>query len=168
VIPLEDGLIAHLDDYKVLDVPFRLLPTDAELRLITANQQIMTARLSVRPSGELGDYPVFDAGSLSKMPAEPVGVQCGVAQGQQSPAKLLHVWFIDAGVPRGVSGAPVYASIPRGPGAPKTPVLLGIQSVTWPDRGITGITPSTALGDLIQSAFHESKLNLDFYRGPNP
>ena len=48
------------------------------------------------------------------------------------------------------------------------PVLLGIQSVAWPDRGIAGITPSSALGDLIQSILQKSTLHLDFYRGSTP
>ena len=166
IIPFGQTLIAHLDIYKFIDVPFRLLPTDADMRLIRADQPVMTARLSTRPSGISGNFPVFDAGSLSKMPAEPVSVQCGIVLNPQIAAKLLHVWFINAGVPQGVSGAPVYTSIARGPGNAKSPVLLGIQSVAWPDKGVAGITPSPVLGDLVRSALSGSKLNLDFYRGP--
>ena len=164
IIPLDQSLIPNLDDYRIIDIPFRLLPTNAEIELIHSDQQIMTAK----PSGGPGSYPVSESGSLSKMPAEPVSVQCGLRQSVRAPAKPLHVWFISAGVHQEVSGAPVYASIARSPGATRSPILLGIQSVAWPDRGAAGITPSPALGDLIQSTLLGRKLNLDFYQGPNP
>lgn len=164
IIPLDQSLIPNLDDYRIIDIPFRLLPTSAEIELIHSDQQIMTAKPSAGP----GSYPVSESGSLSKMPAESVGVQCGLRQSVRAPAKPLHVWFISAGVHQEVSGAPVYASIARSPGATRSPILLGIQSVAWPDRGAAGITPSPALGDLIQSTLLCRKLNLDFYRGPVP
>ena len=167
VIPLDRSLNANLDDYKFLDVPFSLLPTDAEIRFIRTDQQIMTAGLSARSPGRSGSYPVFSPGFLSKMPTETVGVRCGSTLGQQSSATPLHVWFVSAGVSQGVSGAPVYTSAIRGSGEAKTPVLLGIQSVAWPDKGIAAITPSRVLGDLIQSSLRGSKLKLDFYRGPS-
>ena len=172
VIPLDESLIPGLGDYKFIDVPFRLLLTESEMQTVRADQAVMTARPSSQPSGELNNYPVFDGGVLSKMPSETVGVRCGIAQDPESTTRaqtrLLHVWFITAGIPQGVSGAPVYASIARRSGAGDTPVLLGVQSVAWPDKGIAGITTSPALGDLIRSALARSKLDLDFYRGPNP
>jgi len=168
VIPLDNTLIANLDDYKFLDIPFRVLLSESDAALLHAEQPVMTAGLSTLPVS----FPVFDAGSLSKMPAEAVGVRCGGVSSQaaagtsQSPAKLLHVWFISASVPGGVSGAPVFTSIARGAEAIETPVLLGVQSVVWPDKGIAGITPSPMLGDLIRSALRQSSLDPGKRRSP--
>ena len=102
------------------------------------------------------------------MPAEAVNVQCGLAQEPMPQVKPIHVWFISAAIPQGASGAPVYAAIARGPGAAKTPVLLGIQSVAWPDQDVAGITPSFVLRDLIQTTLREERVNMDFYKGPDP
>jgi len=152
VIPLDSGLIANLDEYKFLDVPFRILISAADLPLLRLEQPVMTAGISTVPTEEPASFPVFDAGSLSTMPDEAVAVGCGGTQLQRPPAKLLHVWFINAGVPPGVSGAPVFTSIARGADAIKTPVLLGVQSIVWSGNGMAGITPSPVLGDLIRSA----------------
>jgi len=165
VIPLDSALIAHLDDYKFLDVPFRLLLSTYEMPLLHLEQPVMTVGLSTLPTEEPASFPVFGAGSLSKMPAEAVGVRCGhspsQSKAQQTPPKLIHVWFINAGVPPSFSGAPVFTSIARGSGTAETPVLLGVQSVVWPDKGITGITPSPVLGDLIRSVLRQTNGHLD-------
>jgi len=159
VIPLNNALIANLDEYKFLDVPFSLLLTASDVPLLNLEQPVMTAGLATLPAGEPPSFPVFSAGSLAKMPLEPVGVHCGEDPASQSSAKLLHIWFINASVRQGVSGSPVFATIPRGPYAAKTPVLLGIQSIVWPDRGMAGITPSPILGDLIRSALRQTSLH---------
>ncbi len=166
IIPLEEGLIPNLDEYKIIDVPFRLLPTDAETGEFRADQPVITARVPPWPSNGLSSYPVFDAGILSKMPAETVKVQCSTATERQ-PSKSLHLWFIDAGTPQGASGAPVYTAMLRGSDIAKTTVLLGIQAVAWPDEGAAGITPSVVLRDLIQAALRKERAGLDFYEGPN-
>jgi len=170
VIPLDNTLIANLEDYKVLDIPYRVLISASDVSLLHPEQPVMTAGLSTLPNGEPVSFPVFDSGSLSKMPAETVGVRCGEAESKvrQSAARLLHVWFINAGLPPGVSGAPVFASIARGADAAKTPILLGIQSVVWPNRGMAGITPSPMLGDLIQSALRDSSRNSSLNKGRSP
>ena len=166
IIPIEDGLIANLDEYKIIEVPFRLLPTDAEMLQFRADQPVITARVPAWPSNGSGSFPAFDAGVLSKMPAETVKVQCSTAVERQ-PAKSLHVWFINAGTPQGASGAPVYTAIARGSESAKTTVLLGIQSVAWPDEGAAGITPSVVLRDLVQTALRKQRSALDFYKGPD-
>jgi hypothetical protein len=166
VIPLDSALIANLDDYKFLEVPFRILLSASDLPLLRLDQPVMTAGLSTLPTEEPASFPVFDAGSLSKMPSDTIGVLCGYPQSRELHAKLLHVWFINAGVPQGVSGAPVFTSIARGPDAVETPVLLGVQSVVWPDKGIAGITPSPVLGDLIRAALRETSAS--FSRAPGP
>jgi len=128
----------------------------------------MTAGISTLPTEEPASFPVFDAGSLSKMPDEAVAVGCGGAQFQRSPAKLLHVWFINAAVPEGVSGAPVFTSIARDGSTAKTPVLLGVQSIVWSGNGMAGITPSPVLGDLIRSALRATGGRIALGRGRGP
>lgn len=168
IIPLDRNLIANLNDYKFLDVPFRLLPTEAEANEFRPEQPVITARIPTWQAGGPGNFPVFDAGSLAEMPTEAVDVQCGGALEPQPRAKPLHVWFINAGTPQGASGAPVYTAIARSAGVAKTPVLLGIQSIAWPDVGMVGITPSLVLRELIQTSLREKQANMDFYKGANP
>ena len=168
VMLLDQNLIPNLEEYKFIDVPFRMLPTDTETRQFRTSQAVITARAVARPSGDSGNFPVFDGGVLANMPAETVSVQCGTAPEQRAQAKSLYLWMINAGAPEDVSGAPVYAAIARGGEAGKSPVLLGVQSVAWPDQGVVGITPSVVLGELVQEALHGNRNQLDFYRGPAP
>lgn len=166
VIRLDRTLIPNLDDYKFLEVPFRLLPTDAEARRFHEDLTVMTARIPQWQTGDSGYFPIFDAGVLTQMPLQSVGVQCGTAHEPQSVAQPLHLWFIQGGALQAIGGAPVYTAMARGPGVADTPVLLGVQAVAWPGKGVAGITPSVVLCELIQMALRKEKLTLDLYRGP--
>jgi hypothetical protein len=172
ILYLDQQLIPRLEDYKFIEFPFRLLPTDTELRTLRAELEVTTAGLS--PSPQVGDrvYPAFRSGVLSKLTGDTIDIQCG----STADPKPVHLWFLNATIPHGVSGAPVYASIHRfvetdrfGAAAQvpvRTPVLLGIQSMAWPSQGVAGITPSGALRDLVQSALAHRGLDMDLYRGP--
>lgn len=160
LIPLDRHLIPNLDSYKIFDTPFRLLPTESELRMVHSDQQIMTVGLLNR-SSEMSMYPVSHGGILSGNTIEAVTMQCGTT------ARLtqLHVRLISAAIPQGVSGAPVFTLISRAPGGTRTPVLLGVQAVAWPDRGVAGMTPSAVLRELIQQALLNGKQRMDFSAG---
>ena len=164
IIRLDRALIPNLEAYKFMDVPFHLLPTASDLQTISTEQEITTAGLPFQALPEAGSYPVSHAGMLSRISSEAVNTRCG----QSFDLKALHLWFIRGGVPRGFSGAPVYTSMSRTHGRSQTPILLGIQAMAWPDKGVAGITPAAVLGDLIQHALNNSKQQMDFYRGPNP
>lgn len=164
VIRLDQHPIPHLEAYKIFDTPFRLLPTDSELQAVHSDQQIMTAGLLIRPAPEASNYPISHGGVLSGNATKAVTMQCNTAQASTE----LHVWFINAAIPQGVSGAPVFTSMTREIGGGKTPVLLGIQAVAWPDRGIAGMTPSSVLSDLIHQALEDPKLRMDFSKGSKP
>lgn len=172
IVPLEQALGPRIEEYKFIDTPFDMLPSVVEGEHLRPGLPVVTARLSQDPSDEPDSYPVFDAGTLAALPTGSIEVQCGRSGAQvggpQPRAKPLHVWFIDAGVPRGVSGAPVYTAVARGEGGSAVPVLLGVQSVTWPERGVAGITPSAVLAQLIQSALHRHGAGLDLHRGAEP
>ncbi len=168
IIPLDQAIGPRLDEYKFLDTPFRMIPTGPETQLFHPGLPVMTARLSPGPSDDPDSYPVFDAGTLATMPAASIDVQCDRQSEARGDRKPLHVWFIDGGIPRGVSGAPVYTALARGTNAAAGPVLLGIQSVTWPDKGIAGITPSSVLADLIRSALRENNVGAGPHRGFRP
>jgi len=161
IIPLDQALGPRVDEYKIFDTPFRLLPSGRESQLLHPGLPVVTARLPQSPSDEIDAFPVFDAGTLATMPTASIEVQCGGPDDPlgdtQPPTKPLHVWLIDGGIPRGVSGSPVYTRLARAEGAAEATVLLGVQSVTWPDKGIAGITPSTVLADLIRSALRENQ-----------
>jgi hypothetical protein len=172
IVPLEQALGPRMEEYKFIDTPFGMLPNTAEGESFRPGLPVVTARLSQDRSDEPDSYPIFDAGTLAAMPATSVEVQCGrpgaLGGDPQRRAKSLHVWFIDAGVPRGVSGAPVYTALARGEGGSGVPVLLGVQSVTWPERGVAGITPSAVLAELIQSALRRHDVGMNLRRGPEP
>jgi hypothetical protein len=160
VLELDQQLIPRLDQYKFIDIPFAMLPTPDEMQTVQTTQQIMTAGLRSREVNDLALYPELHPGILATMPAAPIDIRCGTSA---SP-RPLHMWFISATGPQGASGAPVYTLINRDPtlvnrerGKPETPVLLGIQSVAWPERGLAGITPSAVLADLIRSALSHDR-----------
>jgi len=160
VLELNQHLIPRLDQYKFIDIPFAMLPAPAELETVQAGQQIMTAGLRSRADNDLFLYPELHPGVLTTMPASPIDIRCG----KGTSPRPLHLWFISSTGPQGASGAPVYGFVNRGynflnrgtPGSldHETPVLLGIQSVAWPDRGLAGITPSAVLRELIRSALN--------------
>jgi len=171
IIPLDQALGRRLEEYKFIDTPFRLLPSGRERLLLRPGLPVVTARLPQIPSDEPDTYPVFDAGTLATMPATSIDVQCGQPgdppRDTLPPTKPLHVWFIDGGIPRGVSGSPVYTRLARAEGVAEATVLLGVQSVTWPDKGIVGITPSSVLADLIQSALQQHSLSMTLHHAPD-
>ena len=166
VMLLDQNSIPNIEEYKFIDVPFRMLPTDAEIQQFRPSQPVITARAAVRSLSESGNFPVFDGGVIAKMSNEAVNVQCGALPELPSQNKSLHLWMINAGAPESVSGAPVYAALARGGETGKTAVLLGVQSVAWPEEGVAGITPSALLSDLVQTALRENRPALDFYKGP--
>ena len=176
IIALDRRLIPDLDIYKIVDLPFSLIPTDSELRSLQQDQPIITAGLLTQPPLGPRIYPVLESGALAKTPSDTINIPCGRPATAQStaqstapsPANPLHLWFIDAAIPQGVSGSPVYTSIARGEDPMDAPVLLGIQSVAWPDRGIAGITPSVVLRSLVQSALGSETLATNLSRGPVP
>jgi hypothetical protein len=159
---LDRRLVPNLDSYKFFDVPFRLLPTGSEVQSLRPDQKIMTAGLLPQFPGEQENLPIFRDGVLSNTPSEPVKVSCDSTAGSTA----LHVWFLTATIPRGVSGAPVFSIINREPGAQRAPVLVGIQSMAWPDQGVAGMTPSSVLADFIQKLLEQNHFDVDFYRGP--
>jgi hypothetical protein len=164
IIPLDDRLIPNLDSYKFVDTPFSLLPTESDLRTLVATQQVVTASLRSQVPAEINDFPVSDSGVLSSTTSDPVNIRCG----SNSPARALHVWFIDAPIRQGVSGAPVYTSVVREGETTPTAVLLGVQAIAWPDRGLAGITPSSALEQLVRVALLDDGQDVDRHSGAAP
>jgi hypothetical protein len=160
VLFLDRTLIPNLDTYKFFDIPFRLMPTQAETEAFHKSQKIMTAGLQPQFPGERENLPIFRDGLLSNTPTEAVNVSCG-----GSKTTPLHTWFLTAMIPKGVSGAPVFSIVNRGPGAP-LPVLVGIQSIAWPDQGVAGMTPSPVLADFVHDLLDKAHFDVDFYRGP--
>jgi hypothetical protein len=161
VLFLDHRLIPNLDSYKFFDVPFRIFPTAAEISALRPSQEIVTAGLMPQFPGDQQNLPILRTGVLSNTPTEAVNVSCdGV---KTTP---LHTWFITATIPKGVSGAPVFTVTNRGPGAQRAPILLGIQSMAWPDQGVAGMTPSPVLAEFVQGLLQKANFDVDFYRGP--
>lgn len=151
LLPLTAETVREIRQYSLKDLDFDRLPTAKELAGLDSEQRIVTAGVSLWPASTLMDFPVSSAG-LMKTAASPLPVRAECAP--QLPAKPVQVWMIHAAFSEGVAGAPVYAAIPRGPSQVSTPVLVGIQSVVWPARGLAGMTPVTALEDLVRAAIH--------------
>lgn len=164
IIRLDEHLIPDLESYKLVDTPFRLLPTPADLHALTGAQQIVTASLRAQEQADLSAFPASGRGALSSSLGETVDTYCG----SNPTPRSLDVWFIGGSVQQGVSGAPVYTSLVRDGQTAPTTILLGVQAIAWPDRGVAGMTPSTALANLVQTALGSQRERADFYRGVTP
>lgn len=159
LVLLTSKAVPNLPTYKFFDIPFRILTTDAEAAALTTNQAVMTAGLLPDFPGEEKNYPVFKTGVLSSMPAEPIETDC---ENPLDPI-AIRVWLISAALIQGTSGAPVFTVVDRGPGAEHSPVVLGVQSMAWPDKGVAGVTPASELVKLVRRA--TTDFDLDFSRG---
>jgi hypothetical protein len=174
IIRIDDRLIPDLDTYKSFDTPFSLLPTQSDIFKIAQAQNgpsrdrpghlIVTASLRTQVPTDLSAFPLSDFGIIASTTTEPVSVQCGSG----SPPTPLKVWFINASIEQGDSGAPVYTSVVRSGQTARTPILIGVQAIAWPDRGVAGITPSSVLADLVQRVLNATAHKADFYRGATP
>ena len=157
MIPLNRTLIPNLDLYRFAETPSRLLPTKAELSYISSRQRgtsrnlpgqpVTTASLRTQMPDDPSPLLVSESGVLFSTANETVNIQCG----EKPTVRPLRVWFIDASVQHGVSGAPVYTSLTRDGDIFPSTVLLGVQSIAWPDRGVAGVTPASALAELVES-----------------
>jgi hypothetical protein len=147
LIPLGREDLPDLDEFKVADTPLDTLPTEHELSRMHEAQQIATVGVAQPKLAGLMDLPISESGMIvSAANGALVPVRCAV----ESPAKSIRMLLIEADVGRGLSGAPVYAAFSRGPHHVSTPLLVGIQTVVWPDRGEAGITPVAALLEMVE------------------
>lgn len=156
---LTPTLVPNLPKYRFFDIPFRVISTTSESDDISIKQEVMTAGLLPDFAGTKENNPFLLTGILSSKPHEVVGVPCSLTE-----ARDLHLWFIGATIPAGVSGAPVFTLMDRGAGAHRSPVLVGVQSMSFENKGIAGITPAGYLVRLIRTA--SSAFHVDLYRGP--
>jgi hypothetical protein len=159
IIFLTAKVVPDLLNYKFFDVPFRILTTDPEASVLSTNQPIMTAGLLPDFPGDEMNYPIFKTGVLSSTPDEPIQADCDNPLHPRS----IRVWLISAALTPGTSGAPVFTVVSRGPGADHVPVLMGVQSMAWPDKAVAGITPSRQLANLVQEV--SKGFDLDLSRG---
>ena len=162
LIPISSDTVPRLSDYKLAETPFDKLPSESELATLKKEQQIVTVGVSGPKLAGLVDSPISEPGVISTdVSGSRMGVRCTV----ESPLKPIHIWLVDAAVESAVSGAPIYAALPRAPGNLTTPVLVGIQAVVWPDKGRAGITPVTALRNLIEQARARSEVAINLPKG---
>lgn len=162
LIPLSADTVPGLERYKLEETTLTMLPTAVELNALRREEQIVTAGVSSPKLAGLRDSPISASGMIaSDLSGASVGVRCTAA----SPVRSIHMWLIDTSVERGVSGAPVYAAVARGPNQLMTPVLVGVQSVVWPDRGQAGITPVAALRDLAELQRSRPEVAMNLRRG---
>lgn len=147
LLPISSETVARLSDYRMVETHFENLPTETELGMLKKEQQIVTVGVSRAKLAGLTDSPISQPGLIAtNVSGGRMGVRCAV----ESQVKPIQMWLIDAAVEPGVSGAPVYAALTRAPSNSAIPVLVGIQAVVWPDKGRAGITPVSALRNLIE------------------
>lgn len=147
LIPINEATVRHLKDYRLAETAFNALPSESELGTLHKEQQIVTVGVSSPELAGLRDSPVSAPGVMA---TDVSGAEMAVRCTAQSPLKSIHMWLINASVELGISGAPVYAAMARGQDRVTTPVLVGVQTVVWPDRGQAGVTPVAALRALVQ------------------
>jgi hypothetical protein len=155
LIPLSRNTVPDLGNYRLIETSFEALPTRLELSSVRHDQRIVTAGISMPRMIGMSEFPVSDSGVISTTAGDtPIDVRCRA----DSLSRPTQLWTIAASVPAGVSGAPVYAELARGPQGESSPVLVGIQSAIWPGRGMAGITPVAALTDLVQDKLRREKV----------
>ena len=156
---LTQKTLPNIKAYTFIDLPFKNLATDQEMEQISTGAAVMTAGLLPNFAGTQQNYPIFKSGTFSNKLLEPVPVTCPDLLTQHNSL----VWLIDAMLPPGTSGAPVFWIADRGPGNNRIPVLIGIQSFSWLSEGVAGITPSGELVDLMTRAL--ARFDVDLIRG---
>lgn len=128
---------------------------------------VVAAGLVPTISGTSKNYPYFKFGKVSGMPTETTDHRCGAGR----PTKALKVWYIAINQVPGNSGSPVYA-VPFGVAgailgpSTKRPMLIGLQSVSIVSADLAGVTPASAIFEVIQTIAMEDADLYRGYRGP--
>jgi hypothetical protein len=163
LIPLGREELPDFEDFKLTGAALDVLPTERELSRLHEAQQIATVGVASPKLLGLMDLPIAESGMIvSAVNGARVSVRCAV----ESPAKSIRMWLIEANVGRGLSGAPVYAAFSRGPHHLSIPLLVGVQTVVWPDRGEAGMTPVAALVEMIERQREGVRLAMNDRQGP--
>jgi hypothetical protein len=148
-----------LATYRFLSVPFTNVASDQELAKVNVNATVMAAGLQPDVAGRHQNLPVFKSGMLSSKRSEPTEIPC------TDPAyrRMVSIWVVQAPFTSGMSGAPVFTVVNRGPNKVSYPILIGVQSIGWPNTdGLAGITPASHLVDLVTR--ETSAWNVDLSR----
>jgi hypothetical protein len=146
VIPLKD----QFETFDTAAIPVALFPTEEETSLQSIGDPVMSAGLMPGLTGNTRNYPIFKFGQISNIPPEDIETRCSPSL----PPSSVRVWLIAANLVPGNSGSPIFHVPLGGSGVSfggTRPMLLGIQSISFPGADVAGMTPIKYVYDILQS-----------------
>jgi len=144
------------DKYDYAPPGLNLFASPDEIKKLSIGDSIISAGLIPGRSGERRNYPFFKFGNISNIPDEPTWIVCR----QGMPQRLERVWFVAANLVGGNSGSPI-AYLPTGGGELTRPMLVGLQSSSFAEADIAGMTPIEDVFKIIKRICPDG----DLYRG---
>ncbi len=157
-------------DYGWVPLVFSTFANHAEIKLLKVGDSVAAAGLVPGLQGHQKNYSFFKFGHISSMFEEPFSTGCGGAPKEE------RVWFIDANLLHGNSGAPIfyYPQFGYTANSPSRAMLIGTQSSAIPVQqtagmpaGLAAITPIEFVATIIERMPYQD--TPDFFRGiPTP
>jgi len=136
-------------EVDALLIPLEMFPTKAESAAQSIGDPVMSAGLLPNLPGNPRNYPIFKFGHISNIPAEDVETRCF----EKGPTFRVRVWLIAANLVPGNSGSPIFHVPLGGSGVSfggTRPMLLGVQSMSFPGADVAGMTPINYVYEILQ------------------
>jgi len=152
------------DQFDIELIPVELSPTDVEIAAQSIGDPVMSAGLLPGLAGNTRNQPIFKFVQISNIPSEDIETHCA----QQLPSFPVKVWLIAANLVPGNSGSPIFHVPLGGSGVSfggTRPMLLGVQSISFPNADIAGMTPINFVYEILQGM---TLPDTDLHRGPLP
>jgi hypothetical protein len=159
VVPLPGQKL--FDEFDAASIKVEDFPTDAELGSQSIGDPVMSAGLLPALTEANRNYPIFKFGQISNIPQEDIETQCAPHQ----PIFPVRVWLIAANLVAGNSGSPIFHVPLGGYGVSfgGRPMLLGVQSISFPGVDVAGMTPIKYVFEILQNIGLQDP---DLRRGP--
>ena len=173
---VDAAVVPFKANYELFDtaaVPVWLFPTEEETALESIGDPVTSAGLlpfKALTAGTSRNYPIFKFGQISNIPSEDIETQCLQPTPMQPnpPTFFVKVWLIAANLVSGNSGSPIF-HVPFGNSAISIggdrPILLGLQSISFPMADVAGMTPIKYVYEILQGV---SFPDGDLRRGSQP
>ncbi len=155
-------------DYGWAPLNFGWFASETDIKKLKIGDSVAAAGLIPGLEGHQKNYAFFKFGHISSIFEEPFSTSCGPG----APAKMERVWFIDANLLLGNSGAPIlyFPQFGFGDLAPAHEILIGTQSSAIPVQqtggmpaGLAAITPIQYVTEIIEKMGYVD--TPDFSRG---
>src|SRR5882724_1112077 len=168
VLPIDIYDTYPQKDYGWVPLEFHVFASETEIKQLKIGDSVAAAGLVPGFEGHEKNYSFFKFGHISSIFGEPFSTSCGPGV----PAKSVRVWFIDANLLHGNSGAPIlyFPQLGYTNDSPARAMLIGTQSSALPVQqtggmpaGLAAITPIHFVAEIIEQMPYGDTPNL--FRG---